>query len=242
MYRIQNVNLTFFLFRFDNEKCITNLIWREKELIPLITNLYLVRHGQTKWNVDNRLQGKLDSPLTETGIEQAKQLAQRLSGVPFQCIYSSSSHRTLETATYLRGDREIELIPSDALMEMGFGIWEGQKWSEIQELYPTDLACINQHPEKYEAKESQGETLYDVEKRAIPFLQQLLKKHEGGNILIVSHSITIKVIVNHFRGGNIETVWEGPDTYWASVYQVKFAEDKITILFEGEEIFSSLTR
>lgn len=208
----------------------------------LITNLYLVRHGQTQWNTENRLQGRLDSPLTETGIEQAKRLAERLHGIPFQCIYSSSSHRTLETASYLKGDREIDLIPTDALMEMGFGIWEGRKWSEIQDLYPTDLACINKQPEQYEAKESQGETLYDVENRTIPFLQQLLKKHEGANILVVSHSITIKVIVNFFRGGSIKTVWEGPDTHWASVYKIQCSPNGVTILFEDEEIFPKVTR
>ncbi|WP_131925905.1 histidine phosphatase family protein [Hazenella coriacea] len=125
----------------------------------IFTNLYLVRHGQTQWNVEGRLQGRLDSPLTETGIKKAQRLAEQLHGIPFQCIYSSSSHRALETASYLKGDREIDLIPTDSLMEMGFGIWEGRKWSEIQDLYPDDLLCINHHPERYEARESQGETL-----------------------------------------------------------------------------------
>ncbi|TCP61538.1 histidine phosphatase family protein [Baia soyae] len=208
----------------------------------MITNLYLVRHGQTQWNIEKRLQGRLDSPLTDTGVEQAKGLAERLDEIPFSCIYSSSSHRALETASYLKKRQDMEIIPTDSLMEMSFGVWEGREWTEIQELFPTDLICINESPELYKASESQGETLYDVENRAIPFLQQLLKEHNGSNILVVSHSITIKVIVNYFRGGSMKTVWKGPDTTWASVYQIQFSPDGVTILFEDEEIFSKITR
>lgn len=65
-------------------------------------------------------------------------------------------------------------------------------------------------------------------------MQQILKNHSGENILLVSHAITIKVLVNYFRGGTLLTLWEGPDSHWA--YQLKFSEDSVQMLFEDEEI------
>ncbi|WP_044642722.1 histidine phosphatase family protein [Risungbinella massiliensis] len=200
------------------------------------TNLYLVRHGQTKWNVEGRLQGRLDSPLTEIGIEQAKQLGKQLSDIPFQCIYSSSTNRAVETASYLKGERTIDLVKKDSLMEMSFSKWEGRKWSEIQELFPKELDEINNSPENYDAKESQGETLLDVQERSVPFIQDILERHVGENILVVTHSIVIKVLVNYFRGGSIKSVWEGPDTGWASAFKLCFTKDGVKIFYEGNEI------
>ncbi|WP_044640744.1 histidine phosphatase family protein [Risungbinella massiliensis] len=200
------------------------------------TNLYLVRHGQTKWNVEGRLQGRLDSSLTEIGIEQAKQLAQRINDVPFKCIYSSSASRAVETALYLKGGRSIDLVKTDSLMEMSFSKWEGRKWSEIQEMFPKALEEINNNPENYDAKESQGETLLDVQERSVPFIRDILERHVGENILVVTHSIVIKVLVNYFRGGSIKTVWEGPDTGWASVFQLCFNSDGVKIFYEGSEV------
>jgi probable phosphoglycerate mutase len=162
----------------------------------LDTTIYIVRHGQTEWNLEGRFQGRLDSPLTNAGVEQAKQLAQRLQNISFDSIYSSSSNRAFSTALHLRKDRAIEVNKSDHLMEMDFATWEGRKWSEIQDLYPKELLLI----------------------------------------LLVSHSITIKVLINYLRGANLKYLWEGPDILWASLYEICFTDDKTKIFFEGEEI------
>ncbi|MXQ54992.1 histidine phosphatase family protein [Shimazuella alba] len=200
------------------------------------TTIYIVRHGQTEWNIEGRLQGRLDSPLTDAGVEQAKQLAQRLQNISFDSIYSSSSNRAFSTALHLKKDRAIEVNKSDHLMEMDFATWEGRKWSEIQDLFPEELLLMNEHPERFEAKETKGETFHDMQKRLASFIDQILKQHAGQNILLVSHSITIKVLINYLRGGNLKYLWDGPDIHWASLYEVGFTEDKTKIFFEGEEI------
>jgi phosphoserine phosphatase len=205
-------------------------------MILLDTTIYIVRHGQTKWNLEGRLQGRLDSPLTEDGVEQAQQLAKRLRNITFNSIYSSSSNRAFSTALHLRKNRETEVIKSDNLMEMDFAIWEGRKWSEIQDLFPEELLLMNEHPERFEAKETKGETFHDMQSRLASFIDKILKQHAGQNILLVSHSITIKVLINYLRGGNLKYLWDGPDIHWASLYQVCFTEDKTKIFFEGEEI------
>ncbi len=200
------------------------------------TIIYVVRHGQTEWNIEGRIQGKLDSPLTDAGVEQAQQLAQRLQDITFDSIYSSSSNRAFSTALYLKKDQEIEVIKSDNLMEIDFATWEGRKWSVIQDFFPEELQLMNEHPEHFEAKETKGETFYDMQRRLATFIDTILNQNAGQNILLVSHSITIKVLINYLRGGNLKYLWDGPDIHWASLYKVCFTENGMNIFFEGEEI------
>ncbi|WP_083964064.1 histidine phosphatase family protein [Shimazuella kribbensis] len=147
-----------------------------------------------------------------------------------------SSNRAFSTALFLKGDREVDVVKSDSLMEMDFATWEGRKCSEIQDLFPEELLLMNEHPENFEAKETKGETFHDMQGRLASFINKVLKQHAGQNILLVSHSITIKVLINYLRGGDLKYLWDGPDIHWASLHQVCFEEDKTKIFFEGEEI------
>lgn len=211
----------------------------KKELMMLQTILYLVRHGQTEWNIENRIQGRLDSPLTELGKQQARSLAKRISRLPLTRIYSSSSNRAFETALYLRGDRQIDLIKTDYLMEVYLGKWEGRKWSEVDSEFPMELRIMTNHPERFEAKETEGETFFEAQERLVSFVKRLLKDHMGESILLVSHALAIKVLINYFRGGEMKTLWKGPDSHWASMYQLHFSGVGVKILFEGEEVGGS---
>jgi probable phosphoglycerate mutase len=92
-----------------------------------ITNLYITRHGQTEWNVQGRLQGHLDSPLTELGVIQAEQLADSLVNVEFDVIYSSPSLRTVRTADMIRGERPIDITIEDKLREIPWV--HGKEWN-----------------------------------------------------------------------------------------------------------------
>lgn len=196
----------------------------------------VVRHGQTEWNIKDYIQGWKDSPLTEKGIEQAKKLGERIAGIQISCIYSSSSGRAYQTAVHLRRNQEVQIVKTDKLREISLSAWEGRKWSEIEKLYPNELELMKNQPERFEAQETQGETFYDVQDRLSSFIEQLLKKHKNGNILLVTHSITMKVLVNYFRGTDMRQLWEGPDSHWASLYELRISRGQVTILFEGKEI------
>ena len=87
--------------------------------------LYMVRHGQTDFNKNKRLQGVIDIPLNEYGIELAEKTAEGLKDVPFDVIYSSPLSRAFQTAEIIRGDRPVEIIPTDSLLELSFGEYEG---------------------------------------------------------------------------------------------------------------------
>jgi probable phosphoglycerate mutase len=196
------------------------------------TIIYLVRHGQTEWNIDRKIQGRLDSPLTALGIKQAKELAKKLELLAIDHIYTSSSNRAIQTATHLRGNRNIPFVKTDALMEISLGKWEGKKWSDIEKDFPDELQLMNDHPESYTARETEGETFFQAQDRLITFVNKIRHKHVGKSVLLVSHALAIKVIINYFRGGTMETLWEGPDAHWASLYQLRFSDTGVQILFE----------
>ncbi|NLI88809.1 MAG: histidine phosphatase family protein, partial [Epulopiscium sp.] len=94
--------------------------------------LYIVRHGQTKWNKEKRMQGWADSKLTELGRKQAKLLGESLENIEFNQVVSSPLGRTRETSKLVIGDRPVELIINDNFKEMGFGSWEGQDPEELK--------------------------------------------------------------------------------------------------------------
>lgn len=203
-------------------------------MIELTTTMYLVRHGQTEWNVANRFQGRLDSSLTEIGIQQVEQLAIRLKKVPFHRIYVSSSKRAYQTASYLQTERDIELIQTDRLMEMDFSEWEGKTKDEISRLFPEECDLFKSHPARFQTKGSKGESFADVQQRVVSFVHDLLAKHAGEQLLLVSHAVVIKVLVNYFRGGGLDSVWAGPYCHGASVVKLIFSSDGVKIVYEEE--------
>ena len=106
--------------------------------------LHIIRHGQTDWNVERRIQGQLDSELNEIGFEQARQRGNDLINIPFSAVYSSSSLRTRQTTQQLLGDRLVDdrvdenfsVTYMDELREICLGEWEGNLWRDITAAHP----------------------------------------------------------------------------------------------------------
>jgi len=94
--------------------------------------LFVIRHGETIWNTQKKLQGWNDSDLTEKGIKNALSLGNRLRDVEFQSIYASPSKRTLKTATLIKGRREQLIIEDENLREINLGVWEGQTHDDLK--------------------------------------------------------------------------------------------------------------
>ncbi|MHB0939990.1 MAG: histidine phosphatase family protein, partial [Armatimonadota bacterium] len=118
--------------------------------------LYLIRHGQTDWNLAQRFQGQSDIPLNEIGRRQANALADRLSSQPFEVAYSSDLQRALETAKVIAGDR-LEIKTDLRLREMDFGDWEGATYNKIKEECPGALTTWED--DVYKNAPPNGETL-----------------------------------------------------------------------------------
>jgi len=173
--------------------------------------LHIIRHGETAWNVERRIQGHLDSELNELGFKQARQRGNDLIDIPFTAVYSSSSLRTRQTTSQLLGSRLVDglvdekfpVIYMDDLKEVCLGIWEGELWSDIAAEYP---AMVEAHKKADTAFDVEGaESMHQTQERGVKAIesiisQQLNAPHTDGSneILIVSHGAIMKDILAHY--------------------------------------------
>ncbi|NOU99064.1 histidine phosphatase family protein [Paenibacillus planticolens] len=173
-----------------------------------MTKLYLIRHGETLWNVERRMQGHLDSPLSSLGEQQALWLSYALKEISFEALYASSSGRTLQTAHIIKGDRELAIQASDEWREMNLGAWEGRISDEIEALEPDNFHAFWRNPEQYQTVK--GESYSDLQARVLPALERMLAAHEGQTIALVSHTVTLKVIMAYFEKRALSELWNPP--------------------------------
>lgn len=174
-----------------------------------MTRIILTRHGQTIWNLEKRVQGRLDSPLTETGILQARALAVRLKDEGVDHIYSSDSPRALSTAKEICGVLGLKKISVDpALREFSFGEWEGSIWQELRETNPEVFKIWDSEP--HLVTTPGGENMAVVMERAWNFMQQILALHSRETVCLVTHGITLKLIVTKALGLGVHELAKTP--------------------------------
>ena len=163
--------------------------------------LYLIRHGQTDWNVDGKIQGSHDIPLNDTGKKQAQCLAKGMDKRPVEKIFSSTLERAKETALMLsaRQKKDVYLMP--ALVEVEFGQWEGLTWGQIQEKYPEEYARWDINP--VEVAPPGGETQLQVLKRCAAAVEKILEitgRREDG--AVISHGASLAYLVAYMMRGH----------------------------------------
>lgn len=197
-----------------------------------MTTLYIVRHGQTEWNLAGKLQGQMDSNLTELGIKQAKWLSESLKEVKFDAVYSSSSGRAFNTAEILYNGESEDIIKDDNLREINLGDWEGIERSKIQEEYPTTLELFWSEPHNYIPVT--GESYQDLNDRVVSSLKDIISKHKNENILIVSHGVVIKTIMAYFENRELKDLWNPPFIYNTSVCKVEINDEGHNIILHGD--------
>ena len=165
--------------------------------------LLLTRHGETDWNLQRRIQGSTDTDLNENGRSQAMQLAKNLlaSGKPPEIIYTSGLKRARETAEIAAKRLRIPCLVHPGLEEIGFGLWEGLTWEQVETRYP-ELYHI-WHTDRRYGHPPKGESYQDLLDRVIPALQDIVKREGDGDserrILIVTHSAVIMSLLSHLN-------------------------------------------
>ncbi|MEI6858144.1 histidine phosphatase family protein [Psychrilyobacter sp.] len=173
--------------------------------------IHFVRHGQTEWNVIKKLQGHLNSPLTEEGVEQTELLYEKLRYIDFTKIYTSPQGRALHTARILRGDKDIEISELQDIMEMGFGDVEGLEKEKFKEKHPEPFMNLWTDAVKYDPSDFSGESFIEVEKRAIEGLKKLVEaNNKAGDIMVISHGMILKVIFGYVLGHGLDKYWIDP--------------------------------
>lgn len=188
-------------------------------------NIYLARHGQDQDNSNSILNGRRDTPLTEKGIEQAKEVAQKIkgTGIIFNNIYSSPLQRAYKTAEIISetlGNDKPEKLTD--LIERDFGIMSGQSHSRIEELCTPDI--LKTDTITYFLSPKGAETFPQLIERAKKLLAFLNGKHQDGNILLVTHgdfgkmlycayyNLNWKEVLTMFHFGNSELLLMSPDS------------------------------
>ncbi len=161
--------------------------------------LYLVRHGQTDWNAQGRIQGQLDIPLNEEGKSQAKIAAEKLKNHKISSIISTDLQRGLETAQIINRYHNLEIKTDPRLREKYYAMWEGITWNEVHAQNPQLTQEILDSPLKWHAPED-GETMEEMFTRIKSFLVDLKNhnSHTSGNdhnLLIVSHNSPIRIMI-----------------------------------------------
>ncbi len=151
----------------------------------MTTRLCIVRHGETAWNAEHRVQGQLDVPLNAIGLAQAQAAAKVLSREKFDAIYSSDLSRARQTAQPTASLLSMPILADKNLRERHYGIFERLTYAEVKTRFPEDYA-------RFEAREPDyafqtGESLKDFSARSIAVISKIAKEHEGQSILVFTH-------------------------------------------------------
>lgn len=184
-------------------------------------HIYLTRHGETEWNIQNRIQGWKDSPLTSKGINDAIALSQNISEINFNEIYSSPSMRAMNTAKILTGNKDIPIIEDVNLKEINFGDWEGKTKSEITERFENEFSSLWEAPDSYDHLPHNGESLSSVRNRVEQVIKNIISTNKNGNVLIVTHAVILASIVAYFKNAPIEKLWDIPFVHGTSLTHIE---------------------
>ena len=159
---------------------------------PLKVKIYLVRHGQANWNIENRLQGCVDIPLNTTGIQQAHVLANNIESLNFDIIISSPLSRALDTATIINEKKHIPIITNDSLLERNFGFLEGIHGTDY------DIDLYWNYAKNYCNKDV--EPIQTFFKRIHSYIDYLIKTYSDKNLLLVTHN-GVNIATNCYFNG-----------------------------------------
>lgn len=187
------------------KKMSVNCNNKDKETLKL----YIVRHGETEWNVIKRFQGQLNTPLTEKGMEKLRETGKKLENVLFDEVYTSELGRTVASAEIIlnenRGyrNKKLELKKLAELNEVYFGVWQGLTYEEVFLKYPEEANNYFYNVKNYKAENVEAENLKDALERFLKGINKILDSHESGNILVVTHGTVLEMFMNYVENKSI---------------------------------------
>ena len=171
------------------------------------TVVYLARHGETIWNVERRFQGAGDSPLSGRGIAQARRLGRRLAGGPLAAVYASDLGRARHTAELVAAPHRLPVRTHPGLREIDTGVWTGRLRSEVRQV-PEWAVMIDVYRNRpWEHRMPGGESIADVQARALAALHEIAPNHVGQPIAVISHHVVVETIIAHALGLPLEELW-----------------------------------
>lgn len=172
--------------------------------------IYIIRHGETVWNTEGRLQGKADIELNENGIRLARITGEGMKEIPFDLAITSPLKRARQTAELILGNRDVPILEDSRIEEITFGEWEGLCCKKDNYQIPSaDFQDFFVDPFRYQPPAG-GETIRQVLERTGEFYQELIHRpeYQDKTILIAAHGCSCRAISNH--------VYEDKHNFWRS--------------------------
>jgi probable phosphoglycerate mutase len=161
--------------------------------MPQSTRLIALRHGETAWNVDSRIQGQLDIGLNATGHWQAQRLGQALAGEPITAIYASDLSRAWDTAQHVARATGVQVQPEPGLRERCFGVFQGRTFAEIEAELPDDAWHWRKRTPDWTPPDG-GESLIVLRERILKTVDELAARHRGQQIVMVAHGGVMDIL------------------------------------------------
>lgn len=162
------------------------------------TRVLLVRHGSTVFSAQERFAGSSDVALSDEGRELARRLGQRLANVQIDAAYCSDMQRTRDTATLVLSPRPMRAQPTPGLREIDHGTWEGMIHTDVERDFAEQYKIWSGDP--YASAPPGGESGLHVLSRALPALRDVVSKHTGQTVLVVSHKATNRLLLCALMG------------------------------------------
>jgi alpha-ribazole phosphatase len=158
-----------------------------------LIRIYIARHGETTWNAEGRVQGRSDPELSPKGYSQSLALLKQVKERPISAIYTSTLKRTILTAQPIAEHFGLPIQREHELDEIAFGIFEGKQFSDIEGELRSEWEKFKADRLTYRIPGAENYT--DVANRLRPFMEKILKKHQGQEILIVAHRGANRMLV-----------------------------------------------
>ncbi len=176
------------------------------------TRIIAVRHGETAWNVDARIQGQLDVGLNDTGRWQARRVGQALAGEAISAVYSSDLGRAHETALSIAEVTGVAVFSDEGLRERGFGMFEGRTFDEIHQTWPDHAQNWRKRIPEWEPPEG-GESLLQLRERVTRTVHTLASRHTGEQIVVVAHGGVLDTLYRVATGQEVNSprTWQLPN-------------------------------
>ncbi len=201
-----------------------------------MTVWHLVRHGETQWNAEQRVQGQTDIPLNDTGRRQAALTGKRLAGVRFRAVYASDMSRAIETAEIIAAASETAppVVVDARLKEVAFGALEGMTWAQIES--EGSGLRVRQEQRDLDFRPPNGESYRELLDRLGGFAAALEERHPNDDVLVVGHGAALRALVVRLLRLPDEAFWAVSGHGSAGVSRVRRRRDGHAVLIGWSDV------
>ena len=205
--------------------------------------IYFVRHGETDWNKERKIQGQVDIPLNEFGRHLARETAKGLRDVPFDVCFTSPLGRARETAQIILQGRDVPILEDKRILEMNFGVLEGKCCSKEGWDVPDSFQMFFDDPVHYQAPEG-GEDFQAVRKRTGDFLNWLFaqEQYRDSTVLVTTHGAAMAGLLNTLKKKPLAEYWGVGVHKNCGVTEVDVTDGRIDIISENKVYYTDVVK